>query len=147
MKYETKWITIGTWRGPAYLIDGVWYVRPQYISDDMGLPWRHCRQTVVRRFASSLRHVTKVGGMGGRQVVMLPVDATVQWLCAFAGNMHMPEDRRETVLAMAAAIGAQFADWALASATDPAKVEITPVPTKPSGGLLGWVRGKVSRHG
>lgn len=116
MEYPTKQITIGTWSGLAYLIDGKWYIRAKVIAEALGVDWNHCLQHIRRHWPRGALHAHYVIGDQSRTVLVLTVGTAVQWLGAFAGNTRMADERRESVLAMAAAIGEQYAAWALADA-------------------------------
>lgn len=113
MEYQTKRIAIGSWTGPAYLVDGAWYVRPQSIIEFLGFDWVKVRKKLVARYADEIRLIQKSPGMGAQKPVLMALDAAVQWLAGYAGNNKMADEKRVVATEMAAAIARQFASMAL----------------------------------
>jgi len=124
MNEEMRTIKIGSWEGPAYLIDGAWYVSPQSIVEHMGLDWVKVRKKIVARFADDIKRIQKAPGMGAQKPVIMSLDVTVQWLAGYAGSNKMVAERRIVTKDMAAAIACQFAAMALKCSSPAASGEI-----------------------
>lgn len=114
MEREAKLITIGNWSGPAFFVDGDWYVRPQSIVESMGFDWVKTRKKLVVIYAEDIILVQRPPGMSGKwKPVLMTVDATIRWLARADTNNNMDAEWRVVAKGMAAAIARQFADLAL----------------------------------
>lgn len=115
MEREAKVIAIGSWTGPAYLVDGVWYVRPQSIVETMGMDWVKVRKKLVSMYADDVRLIQKGPGMSRQKPILMTVEATVRWLAAYGGNNKMAGEKRAIAKDMASAMARQFAAMAIES--------------------------------
>ena len=137
MQRETRLIAIGTWRGPAYLIDGAWYVRPQSIVESMGFEWKKTRAKLLAVYGDDIIALKRPAGISGKwKPLLMTVDAAMKWLGGLAHNNKMAAERRVVAKQAASAIARQFASMVLENGCAVASEEIVVLET-----------GKAVRHG
>lgn len=125
MEREAKFITIGNWSGPAFLIDGYWYVSPQSIVESMGFEWKKTRAKLIAIYGNDIFVMKRPPGMSGKwKPLLMRVDAAMKWLGGLAHNNKMGAERRAVAKAAASAIAAQFAALVLEKAGEAAPEHI-----------------------
>ena len=82
-KMITAPIKIGNWEGPAFYIDGSWYVLPKMLSDHVALDFSSQRNVIDKYFEGCLTHI-KIKDQAGRlsPLVVMKAEAAVLWMAA-----------------------------------------------------------------